>query len=81
MNSKEIERIKVYLSKYQEEQKRFVNILKFADIDIPLQHLCGEGEDAKEVRARVLRQTQDEVAEIDTLIGKLNEEQALKETD
>lgn len=79
MNYKEIERIKLYLGKYQEEQKRFINILKIADIDIPLQHLCRDGEDAKEVRARVLRNTQEEVAEIDKLIAVLNEEQASKD--
>ena len=36
--------------------------------------VAGEGEDAKEVRARVLRNTQADIAELDRLIEQINDE-------
>lgn len=74
MTNKDLLIIKKFLSKHREEQKDFERILKYADIDIPLQHLCGENEDAKEVRARVLKQTQEDIAELDRLIAQINDE-------
>lgn len=76
MNYNDLESIKGYLSKLQEEQKRFEKMLTYADIDIPLQHFCRDGEDAKEVRARVLKQTQEEIEDIKRLIELISEEQA-----
>ena len=74
MTNKDLIIIKGFLKKYQAEQKDYERILKYADIDVPLQHLCGEGEDAKEVRARVLRNTQADIAELDRLIEQINDE-------
>ena len=74
MTTKDLLIIKGFLSKHREEQKDYERILKYADIDIPLQHLCGENEDAKEVRARVLKQTQEDIAELDRLIAQINDE-------
>ena len=67
MTNKDLLIIKKFLSKHREEQIDYERILKYADIDIPLQHLCGENEDAKEVRARVLKQTQEKIADIERL--------------
>ena len=74
MRTKDLLIIKTFLSKYREEQVDYERILKYADIDIPLQHLCGENEDAKEVRARVLANTQADIAEIDRLIQAISDE-------
>ena len=74
MKTKDLLIIKTYLSKYLEEQVDYERILKYADIDIPLQNICGENEDAKEVRARVLAKTQADIAEIDRLIQAINDE-------
>ena len=74
MTNKDLLIIKKFLSKHREEQKDYERILKYADIDIPLQHLCGENEDAKEVRARVLANPQADIAEIDRLIQAISDE-------
>ena len=74
MTSKDLLKIHTYLKEYRHDQAEYVRILKYADIDIPLQHLCGENEDAKEVRARILTQTQEKVAEIDRLLQLIRDE-------
>lgn len=51
MEKKDLKAIQKYLEEYRKDQLDYERILKYADIDIPLQHLCGENEDAKEVRA------------------------------
>jgi len=74
MEKKDLKAIQKYLEEYRKDQLDYERILKYADIDIPLQHLCGENEDAKEVRARILRQTQEKIAEMDRLIAEINAE-------
>ena len=74
MKSKDLILIRKYLEEYKKDQLDYERILKYADIDIPLQHLCGENEDAKEVRARILKQTQEDIAELDRLIAQINDE-------
>lgn len=67
MKTKDLMLIRKYLEEYKEDQLDYERILKYADIDIPLQKICGEHEDAKEVRARVLKQTQEKIADIERL--------------
>lgn len=67
MKSKDLMLIRKYLEEYKKDQLDYERILKYADIDVPLQHLCGEHEDAKEVRARVLKETQEKIADIERL--------------
>lgn len=74
MTNKDLLIIHTYLTEYRKDQADYVRILKYADIDIPLQHLCGENEDAKEVRARILKQTQEKVADIDRLLQAIRDE-------
>ena len=74
MKTKDLKLIRKYLEEYKKDQLDYERILKYADIDIPLQKICGEHEDAKEVRARVLAKTQADIAEIDRLIQAINDE-------
>ena len=74
MEKKDLIIIRTFLEEYRKDQLDYERILKYADIDIPLQHLCGENEDAKEVRARILRQTQEKIAEMERLIEQINTE-------
>jgi hypothetical protein len=74
MKSKDLILIRKYLEEYKKDQLDYERILKYADIDIPLQHLCGENEDAKEVRARILKQTQEKIADIERLQQLLMDE-------
>ena len=64
MTNKDLLTIHGYLKEYREDQAQYVKILKYADIDIPLQHLCREGEDAKEIRARILKETEEKVLDL-----------------
>ena len=73
MTKNDLLKIHTYLTEYRHDQAEYVKILKYADIDIPLQHLCGENEDAKEVRARILAETQEKVADIDRLLQLIGE--------
>jgi hypothetical protein len=74
MTNKDLLIIHGYLTEYREDQAQYVKILKYADIDVPLQHLCRDGEDAKEVRARILKETEEKVAEIDRLLQAIRDE-------
>jgi hypothetical protein len=74
MTNKDLLKIHSYLTKYRHDQAEYIRILKYADIDIPLQHLCGKDEDAKEVRARILEETQEKVADIDRLLQLIRDE-------
>lgn len=74
MEKKDLIIIRAFLEEYRKDQLDYERILKYADIDIPLQHLCGENEDAKEVRARILRQTQEKISEMERLIGQIDAE-------
>ena len=65
--------IRTFLEEYLKGQLDYERILKYADIDIPLQHLCGENEDAKEVRARILKQTQEKIEELNRLIQSITD--------
>lgn len=73
MTNKDLLIIHTYLTEYRKDQADYERILKYADIDIPLQHLCGENEDAKEVRARILKQTQEKIADIDRLLQAIRD--------
>ena len=74
MKNKDLLIIHGFLTEYRKDQKQFEWMLKTADIDVPLQHLCGKDEDAKEVRARILKETQDKIAEIDRLLQLIRDE-------
>ena len=74
MEHTDLKIIKGFLEEYRKDQLDYERILKYADIDIPLQHLCGENEDAKEVRARILKQTQEKIEELNRLIQAIIDE-------
>ena len=74
MKNKDLLIIHGFLTDYRKDQVKYEWLLKNADIDVPLQHLCGKDEDAKEVRARILAETQGKIAELDRLLQLIRDE-------
>lgn len=67
MKSKDLMLIHKYLEEYRKDQLDSLRILKYADIDEPLQRMYGDTKDAKEERAKALKNTELRIAEIERL--------------